>query len=67
MQYEIRYTLIKVFYVQVWFKCENSLHRKLFTEKNRFFSVGYINEMMGVIISIKKVNKNLNILKKWYF
>ena len=39
MQYEIRYTLIKVCYVQVWFKCENSLHRKLFTEKNNQYRI----------------------------
>ena len=37
----------------------HGLQKKLFTEKNIFFSVDYvkINELHGVLISIKKVKK----------
>ena len=37
----------KIFYIQVWFKCENGLQKKLFIEKNRIFSADYvkINEL----------------------
>ena len=37
MQYEIRYINI-----QVWFKCENGLQKKLFIEKKKIFSVDYV-------------------------
>ena len=38
---------VKVSYIHVWFKCENGLQKKLFIEKNRFFSGDYlkINEL----------------------
>ena len=29
------------FYIQVWFKCENGLQKKLFTKK-QIFSVGFV-------------------------
>ena len=37
----------KIFHIQVWFKCDNGLQKKLFIEKNRIFSVDYvkINEL----------------------
>ena len=65
----------------MWY-ISNGLQKKIFIEKNRFFSVDYVNikrityytymtsnaiwvdEITGVVISIKKVNTNLNILKK---
>ena len=80
--------VLKVFYIQVWCKCEipplfflikdMAYRKKLYIENIRFFSVDYVktngshdcthmtshtiwvDEITGVIISTKKVNKNWN-------
>ena len=77
IQYEISFfikihvkVLTKVFYIQIWFKCETQLlfflirtmvyRKKIFTEKNSIFAVDYVE-----IIELHIVHTRRHMQSEW--